>query len=157
MKIVVKNMRQHLIELQQYFAPYFQNLHLNMVSSECLEDKSSTKLSSYITYYADPAKVSTIIREKIPNFNKEEYFIELGVDGGKNNLKICLNWRKRTKDNRKYQLTRSSGHSAPLLLAPAEGSGALRALLGAFGPLFIIMKLYFESEFPFFGGGYKTF
>ena len=40
-----------------------------------------------------------------------------------------------------YTLTRSSGRSAPLLLAPAEGSGALRApralraLLGAFGPL----------------------
>merc|ERR1712030_250090 len=37
--------------------------------------------------------------------------------------------------------TRSSGRSAPLLLAPAEGWGALRApralwaLLGAFGPL----------------------
>ena len=31
--------------------------------------------------------------------------------------------------------TRSSGRSAPLLLAPAEGLGALRALLGAFGPL----------------------
>ena len=71
MKIVVKNVRQHLMELQQYFAPYFQNLHLNMVSSECLEDKSSTKLSSYVTYYANPVKVSTIIRGKIPNFNKE--------------------------------------------------------------------------------------
>ena len=31
--------------------------------------------------------------------------------------------------------TRSSGRSAPLLLAPVEGWGALRALLGAFGPL----------------------
>ena len=63
-----------------------------------------------------------------------------------------------------YNKTRSSGRSAPLLLAPAEGLGALRApralraLLGAFGPLFITMKLYFESEFPFLGGlFYKTF
>ena len=31
-----------------------------------------------------------------------------------------------------YRYTRSSGHSAPLLLAPAEGLGAL---LGAFSPL----------------------
>ena len=31
---------------------------------------------------------------------------------------------------------RSSGRSAPFLLAPAEGWGALWALLGAFGPLF---------------------
>ena len=51
----------------------------------------------------------------------------------------------------KFKSTRSLGHSAPLLLAPAEGSGALRAprtlraLLGAFGPLFIAIKLYFES------------
>ena len=30
--------------------------------------------------------------------------------------------------------TRSSGRSAPLLLAPAEVWGALWALLGAFGP-----------------------
>ena len=64
MKIVVKNMRQHLIERKQYFAPYFQNLHLNMDSSECFEDKSSTKLSSYVTYYADPVEFSTIIRGK---------------------------------------------------------------------------------------------
>ena len=34
-----------------------------------------------------------------------------------------------------YYTTRSSGHFAPLLLAPAEGLGALRALLGAFCPL----------------------
>ena len=40
----------------------------------------------------------------------------------------------------KYIYTRSSGRSAPLLLAPAEGWGALRAptalraVLGAFGP-----------------------
>ena len=34
-----------------------------------------------------------------------------------------------------YQDTRSSGRYAPLLLAPAEDLGALRALLGAFGPL----------------------
>ena len=34
-----------------------------------------------------------------------------------------------------YPATKCSGHSAPLLLAPAEGLGALRALLGAFGPL----------------------
>ena len=71
MKIVVKNVRQHLMELQQYFAPYFQNLHLNMVSSECLEDKSSTKLSSYVTYYADLVKVSTIIREKYQTLMKK--------------------------------------------------------------------------------------
>ena len=45
--------------------------------------------------------------------------------------------------------TKSSEHSAPLLLTPAEGSGAL---LWIFGPLFITMKLYFESEFPFFWG-----
>ena len=32
-----------------------------------------------------------------------------------------------------FMCTRSSGHSAPLLLAPTEGKGAL---LGAFGPLF---------------------
>ena len=32
--------------------------------------------------------------------------------------------------------TRSLGCSAPLLLAPAEGWGALWALLGAFSPLF---------------------
>ena len=32
--------------------------------------------------------------------------------------------------------TRSSGRSAPLLLAPVESWGALRALLGAFRPLF---------------------
>ena len=87
MKIVVKNMRQHLIERKQYFAPYFQNLHLNMDSSECFEDKSGTKLPRYVTYCKDPVKVSNIIREKIPNFNEEEYFIVLGVDGGKNNLK----------------------------------------------------------------------
>ena len=57
--------------------------------------------------------------------------------------------------------SRSSGHSAPLLPAPAEGQGALWALLGAFGPLFITIKLYFESEFLFFLGEggvfYKTF
>ena len=54
--------------------------------------------------------------------------------------------------------SRSLGHSAPLLPAPAEGPGALWALLGAFGPLFITIKLYFESEFPFLGGlFYKTF
>jgi len=41
----------------------------------------------------------------------------------------------------------------PLLLAPAEDSGALPALLAAFSPLFITIKLYLESEFPFFGGG----
>ena len=41
-----------------------------------------------------------------------------------------------------YCCTRSLGHSTPLLLAPAEGWGALRALralwalLGALGPLF---------------------
>ena len=111
-----------------------------MDSSECFEDKSGTKLSSYVTYCADPVKVSTIIREKIPNFNEEEYFIVLGVDGGKNNLKICLNWSKRTKDNGKYKLTRRSGCCTPILLAPTEGLGpfgplgALRALLRAFGP-----------------------
>ena len=43
-----------------------------------------------------------------------------------------------------YKFTKSSGHYAPLLLAPAEGLGALWALLGAFGPLFITIKLYFE-------------
>ena len=48
-----------------------------MDSSECFEDKSGNKLSSYVTYCADPVKVSTIIREKIPNFNEEEYFIYL--------------------------------------------------------------------------------
>ena len=58
-------------------------MHLNIDSSECFEDKSGTKLSSYVTYCADPVKVSTIIWEKIPNFNKEEYFIVLGMDGGK--------------------------------------------------------------------------
>ena len=42
----------------------------------------------------------------------------------------------------KYSVTRRSGHYAPILLAPAEGLGALWAnrslwaLLGAFGPLF---------------------
>ena len=30
--------------------------------------------------------------------------------------------------------TRSSGHYAPLLLAPAEGLGSLSAVLGAFAP-----------------------
>ena len=79
-------------------------MHLNIDSSECFEDKSGTKLSSYVTYCADPVKVSTIIWEKIPNFNKEEYFIVLGMDGGKNNLKICLNWSKRTNDDGKYKL-----------------------------------------------------
>ena len=54
-----------------------------MDSSECCEDKSGTKLSSYVTYCGDPVKVSSIIREKITNFNEEEYFIVLGVDGGK--------------------------------------------------------------------------
>ena len=44
------------------------------------------------------------------------------------------------------------------LLAPAENWGALWAVLGAFGPLFITIKLYFESQFPFLGGlFYKTF
>ena len=104
MKIVVKNMRQHLIERKQYFEPYFQNVPLNMDSSECFEDKSGTKLPRYVIYCTDPVEVSNIIREKIPNFNEEEYFIVLGVDGGKNNLKICLNWSKRTKDDGKYKL-----------------------------------------------------
>ena len=65
----------------------------------------------------------------------------------------------------KYSRTRSSGRSAPLLLAPAEGWGALRApncpsaVLGAFGPLFITIKLYFINEISHFWGGlfYKTF
>ena len=35
-----------------------------------------------------------------------------------------------------FSITRSSGYSVLLLLAPAEGWGAIRALLGAFGPLF---------------------
>ena len=34
-----------------------------------------------------------------------------------------------------YKYTRSLGRYAPLLLAPVEGLGALRVLLGAFGPL----------------------
>ena len=60
--------------------------------------------------------------------------------------------------NTQFLDNRSSGRSAPFLLAPAEGWGALRAPnspLGcsrAFGPLFITIKLYFESEFPFWGG-----
>ena len=43
------------------------------------------------------------------------------------------------------------GHYVPILQILAEGWGALhapkalRALLGAFGPLFITIKLYFES------------
>ena len=49
--------------------------------------------------------------------------------------------------------TRRSGRYSPIFLAPSEGWGALWALLGAFGPLFITIKLYFESDFPFFGGG----
>ena len=52
---------------------------------------------------------------------------------------------------------RSSGRSAPFLLAPAEGWGALRApnglgaVLGAFGPLFIKTNYIFNqnSHFPF--------
>ena len=75
-----------------------------MDSSECFEDKSGTKLSSYVTYCADLVKVSTIIWEKIPNFNEEEYIVLLGIDGGKNNLNIGLNWSKRKKDDRKYKL-----------------------------------------------------
>ena len=35
-----------------------------------------------------------------------------------------------------YKNTRRSGHYTPILLAPTEGWGALRALLRAFGPLF---------------------
>ena len=59
---------------------------------------------------------------------------------------------------RTISYTRSLGRFVPPLLAPAEGSEALRApralgaLLGAFSPLFITIKLYFESEFPFLGG-----
>ena len=68
-----------------------------MDSSECFEDKSGTKLSSYVTYCADPVKVTPIIREKIPNFNEEEYFIVLGVDRGKNNLKYVSIGAKEQK------------------------------------------------------------
>ena len=53
---------------------------------------------------------------------------------------------------RQYLETRRSGNYMPIHLAPTEGWGALWALLGAFGPLFITIKLYFESEFPFLGG-----
>ncbi len=42
-----------------------------MDSSECFEDKSSTKLSVYVTYCADPVKVSTIIRGKYQTLMKK--------------------------------------------------------------------------------------
>ena len=42
-------------------------------------------------------------------------------------------------------MTRSSGHSAPFLLAPAEGWGALQApCYGAYGP--IAMELYISLK-----------
>ena len=50
-----------------------------------------------------------------------------------------------------YIRTKRSGCYLPILLAPAEGWGALWALLGAIGLLFITIKLYFESEIPFLG------
>ena len=109
MKICVKNIRKHLINRKKIFKPYFDYKLLDEETDTCFRTKSdkagnTDPLTRYVVYCKDVKIVVNMLKENIPNFSNDDYFVVLGIDGGKNNLKICLNWSKKMKDNNKWKL-----------------------------------------------------
>ena len=109
MHICVKNIRKHLIDRKKVFKPYFENKLLDEETETCFRTKldkqgNSDPLTRYVVYCKDVKPVVKILENNIPHFSNDEYFVVLGIDGGKNNLKICLNWSKKTKDSNKWKL-----------------------------------------------------
>ena len=106
MKIVVKNIRRKLIERKQIFEPYFE---YKLLDSEVnFKEKCTTGdgdvLPRYVTYCTDLKSVVSILQQKIKDFSTDNYICVLAIDGGKSNLKLCLNFSKKTKDNGKWKL-----------------------------------------------------
>ena len=97
MKVCVKNVRTHLIEWKQVFAPFFKNEFLTADSENCFCDKDGNPIPRRYTYCSDVHAVIEIIKKNVPKLESDEYFMVLAIDGGKNNLKICLNYIKREK------------------------------------------------------------
>ena len=97
MCICIKNMRKLLVERKQIFKPYFKNVLLNEKSELQFKDTKDNILPRYVTYCSDIKAVAAILKDKIPMLSSEEYVTVVAIDGGKNNLKICLNWSKKKK------------------------------------------------------------
>ena len=104
MNICVKNIRKHLIERKQIFKPHFEVKLLNEDTETMFKDKMNNVLPRQVVYCKDVEAVQTILKEQIKDFSSEEYLCVLAADGGKNNLKICLNFSKKTKDKNKWKL-----------------------------------------------------
>ena len=110
MKICERNIRKNLIKKKKVFAPYFSNVFLNHdadlgpVSEECFCDKDGNPLARHYTYCSDLPGLVTAIKSHVPKLDSDEYFVVLGMDGGKKNLKICMNYSKKAKDEGKWKL-----------------------------------------------------
>ena len=103
-KIAMPNIRRHLIERKQVFEPYFKNEYISAEAETHFETKKGEAISRHLTYCTDVPGLVSILKKEIPDFSNDEYFIVIGVDGGKDNLKICLNWSKKGKDTNKKKL-----------------------------------------------------
>ena len=129
-KVAVKNIRKHLVERKQAFEPYFKNQLIKKDDEVHFENKKGEAVSRYLTYCTNVPGLIAMLKKEIPDFDNTKYFIVIAMDGGKNNLKICLNWSKRGVDSNKNKLM---GPKHSLVLASVcsvdETHGNIKLLL----------------------------
>ena len=114
--VITKNISKKLIERKKLLDPFFTQLYLDKNSEFAFKDKKGRKISRYVTYCHDiPALLAyKQLVEGDQEDNEGEGINLVGIDDGKELLKVVFNWSRLGKDDQKNKL---KGPKRSLVLA----------------------------------------